>query len=557
MNILYEQLSKESIGSITHTRLYHLLPLGAGTPMIESLTGYISRLAAAHAISAGALLTEELLPRIPKGAPVGVTVPKSTDARQLCLNGPHTINGVTERAEHWVRLLQALTGINDLRSLTMLALTGICSSQNLLRKHRSWCPLCFDEQWQASKDTSEPLLWAVQAVVVCPVHKCSLITVCPHCQRTQHILAGRSRPGHCCRCGRLLTLGRRPERVLDDSPVAHQHLWVAENMGALLAACSATQIGMMRVCLQNNLKNCVADLADGNRSQIVRATEIKERTLDAWLSGTFLPELPNLLTFCYKLRIPVLRFLAETPREADEDWEQARKIASEYASRRKRRRRADVRQTLGQAASLTEIAAEFDYQSIDSLRHHDSDACSTLFRREPRPEMKRAIGPVEREELNRKISNRLEAALKMHPPRSVRSLAIELGFSDSTSLRCRFPDLCNCLVTAAVRFREERRAQIAACLEAALLENPPPTLKAFAKRLPRKDIQSLRLWFPGLCRQLIDRWQENRAMRIRTAGTALEAARRQKHRNRGNTSPRELVSRRLLWQPCSRRLGAT
>jgi hypothetical protein len=295
-------------------------------------------------------------------------------------------------------------------------------------------------------------------------------------------------------------------------------------MGALLAACSATQIGMMRVCLQNNLKNCVADLADGNRSQIVRATEIKERTLDAWLSGTFLPELPNLLTFCYKLRIPVLRFLAETPREADEDWEQARKIASEYASRRKRRRRADVRQTLGQAASLTEIAAEFDYQSIDSLRHHDSDACSTLFRREPRPEMKRAIGPVEREELNRKISNRLEAALKMHPPRSVRSLAIELGFSDSTSLRCRFPDLCNCLVTAAVRFREERRAQIAACLEAALLENPPPTLKAFAKRLPRKDIQSLRLWFPGLCRQLIDRWQENRAMRIRTAGTALEAA---------------------------------
>ena len=35
------------------TYLYHLEPLGIGTPLVESLTSYIGRLAAAHAVSLG------------------------------------------------------------------------------------------------------------------------------------------------------------------------------------------------------------------------------------------------------------------------------------------------------------------------------------------------------------------------------------------------------------------------------------------------------------------------------------------------------------------------
>jgi hypothetical protein len=46
----------------SRTRLYHLRPLGIGTSMVESLTGYIARLAAAHAVSPRALLYVELGP---------------------------------------------------------------------------------------------------------------------------------------------------------------------------------------------------------------------------------------------------------------------------------------------------------------------------------------------------------------------------------------------------------------------------------------------------------------------------------------------------------------
>ena len=42
------------------TRLYHSSPIGLGTPMVESLTGYIVRLAEAHCVSAGILYAKEI-----------------------------------------------------------------------------------------------------------------------------------------------------------------------------------------------------------------------------------------------------------------------------------------------------------------------------------------------------------------------------------------------------------------------------------------------------------------------------------------------------------------
>ena len=38
------------------SRLYSLAPIGIGTAFVESLSGYVERLAAAHAVSAGSLL---------------------------------------------------------------------------------------------------------------------------------------------------------------------------------------------------------------------------------------------------------------------------------------------------------------------------------------------------------------------------------------------------------------------------------------------------------------------------------------------------------------------
>src|SRR5438128_1248201 len=44
------------------SRLYMLKPVGIGTPFVESLSGYIARLADVHAVSVGDLVGRELSP---------------------------------------------------------------------------------------------------------------------------------------------------------------------------------------------------------------------------------------------------------------------------------------------------------------------------------------------------------------------------------------------------------------------------------------------------------------------------------------------------------------
>ena len=44
------------------TRLYHLEPRGLGTPQVESLTGYVMRLAEAHRVTTSRLVTAEVWP---------------------------------------------------------------------------------------------------------------------------------------------------------------------------------------------------------------------------------------------------------------------------------------------------------------------------------------------------------------------------------------------------------------------------------------------------------------------------------------------------------------
>lgn len=105
---------------------------------MESLTGYISRLAAAHSLETGVLVNHELLPRIPytKGISAGqvrVELPSSfyIDA--------HTLNGIGDCSRLWVSLLEQLTCIQRLDLLTTLPWAHVISCVHLLRTTRAWC----------------------------------------------------------------------------------------------------------------------------------------------------------------------------------------------------------------------------------------------------------------------------------------------------------------------------------------------------------------------------------------------------------------------------------
>ena len=118
------------------TRLYNLPPIGIGTPMVESLTGYLVRLAEAHCVSAGVLYWKEIRPLAGKG---------NIFTFRLTTNegySTHTINGLGSPALDFVHALEMLTGRGDLRFLTMLTWARVLPRSALLRRSRAWCESC-------------------------------------------------------------------------------------------------------------------------------------------------------------------------------------------------------------------------------------------------------------------------------------------------------------------------------------------------------------------------------------------------------------------------------
>src|SRR2546428_11561290 len=92
------------------TRLYSLAPMGVGTPMVESLTGYVVRLAEAHCVAAGLLYWKEIRTLAGKGNIFTFHVTNG--------NGysTHTINGRGAPASDFGPVLEMLSSRRNLRT---------------------------------------------------------------------------------------------------------------------------------------------------------------------------------------------------------------------------------------------------------------------------------------------------------------------------------------------------------------------------------------------------------------------------------------------------------
>ena len=82
------------------TRLYHLSPIGLGTPMVESLSGYIVRLAEAHCVSAGVLYGKKSRRWRPKATFLPSALPTTHGY------STHTINGFGSPASRFCASLR-------------------------------------------------------------------------------------------------------------------------------------------------------------------------------------------------------------------------------------------------------------------------------------------------------------------------------------------------------------------------------------------------------------------------------------------------------------------
>ena len=292
------------------TRLYHSSPIGLGTPMVESLTGYIVRLAEAHCVSAGVLYAKEIKALAGKGNIFSFRVENQAGY------STHTINGFGSPAADFVRALETLTGRRDLSFLTLLTWCRVLPSHSLLRRCRAWCESCLYAWRKANQPIYEPLLWALQAVTICPYHRRILRQACPRCERQIGPLDSRSRRDRCSRCGQsLVPNGIDPisdSRMLPSEELAWAS-WVASALGELLAAAPQITCPPERGLLAQTIRLCVDRVCAGNASKLARLMHVGRGAVRDWQREKTTPGLPLLLNMAYRLGISLRDLLLGSP----------------------------------------------------------------------------------------------------------------------------------------------------------------------------------------------------------------------------------------------------
>jgi len=286
------------------SQLYCLKPVGVGTPYVESLTGYLARLAEAHSVLPGVLMEREL-------APLAYKRHGSTNLREI-YNRTRALNGTGTMALNLVQVLEILTLQSDLCFLTMLVWAKVLPQRALLRSNRVWCPACYEEWRSTGQIIYEPLLWSLDVLKVCPRHQRRLCLQCSHCNQQLPLLARHTRPGYCSNCQQWLGISPDVEPSYSET-LAEDKLrwetWIVDSVGELFAAAPLLPSSPPRERIAAVLSTYVDQVAEGNIAAFARMLQIPKNTLWLWQAGQVLPQLNVLLQICHHLGISLLDLL--------------------------------------------------------------------------------------------------------------------------------------------------------------------------------------------------------------------------------------------------------
>lgn len=526
---------------LPHTRLYHLEPVGIGTMKVESLSGYIARLAATHCVSPSALCVGEVMPvinqiKLSQKGEVGSSYGQYLNANFY--SAAPALNGMGVIAEDWVRAMESLTLHSNLRYLTALTWRNVISIQSWLRPMRTWCPACYQEQKEAGKIVYEQLLWTLKAVTVCCVHRSSLSTLCPHCHKTQPALNATLRPGYCCLCKGWLgvTEHGEPDGLKKDVDFTEQ-LRITCAIGELLAISPELLETPGRAGITKAINMCLDHFTDGNRAAFARRFGITEMITAKWSRGEFLPRIGTLLKICFLAGAAPINFLYGKVTFIDDETAGVGKHSGVGTPQPSRSRRyADEERALTMALkespppSVSTVARRLGYRFTSSIYRHHSAVCQQITERHRLfAQKQRRQKQAERIHDPAEARRICELALVEDTPPLIREVAIRLGYSykypQAVGRLC--PDLYQLLVPRRLEY--DQRAtdallkELQKALREALREEPPPSLLAIAVRCG-VDSRQFKSHCPELCRKLAERRTQFKDRRSQEQRGILEAA---------------------------------
>ena len=403
-----------------------------------------------------------------------------------------SLNGTGVVAARLVQATEALTLRQNLRFLTLLTWAEVIPQRDLPKKHRAWCPACYEE-WQVKRQSIyEPLLWSLKAVTICPHHHQPLLNECPHCHHKSRPLVWRSQPGYCSKCSGWLGAASSPKEM-DSGELKKWQLWVVNQIGELLAFTPQLLHPLPASTIQKIISVGIDQVTEGNLAAFARLIEMPKSTVHQWHRGKAVPSLDTLLKLCYRFEISLTDFLVrEVVVDSLQKVAPAQSLSPSGYQHQFDRDKAlyELNKALDETPppSMTEVQKRLGYKTYGTLYKHFPDLCAAISQ-----QFRDYTSSCQRE----KLQGELEAVLDSDecPPPSLKAVARRLGYSTTTFYN-NFPELSYAIanrytshLNASHAERITRRVQ-EACVCAISLHNEQvkPTDRRVAERLIKSGV---------------------------------------------------------------------
>lgn len=304
---VYEEWDLAKTETFKYKELYHVEPIGIGSPYVESMSSYIKRLANAHGVVLVRFFNWAIIPTLEK---MMLENRKYSNLQYSTPPLASAANGANRAADMWMEVLERLTQFKKLHSLTMTTWYGIISEQKLVRGYEAWCGDCYQEWQEQAKVIYQPLLWFLTPITVCPKHKVLLCFECNYCGNKQKLTCKYSSPGYCLSCGKWLgscLTNKRKSTLVENK--SEQQLWFSKATGNLLVSASKRSSSPSRKRLMRAFSKCLNSIAGGCSRTLANQLQVSTTTINLWKQGKVVPSLELLLRLCFEAKVSLLGFL--------------------------------------------------------------------------------------------------------------------------------------------------------------------------------------------------------------------------------------------------------
>ena len=286
------------------SQLYSLKPIGIEGAYIESLTSYLIRLSEAHQVYPSSLISYVIAPILNKE----FLIYSTARGGNRFYDGAKTMNGFGSNALDMVGALGKLTKVQQLGILTLASIKEVVPLRYLLKNYLSWCPVCYEEQFNNGNVIYNLLLWNLEMVNICSIHKCKLETECYLCHKSTPILHRKSQNGYCPYCNTWLGAEANFNRRSDENDFDYKITLLAEQ---IIKHKEQIKISASKQQVIRNLNYLVDIYTEGNMQEFARKLNLAKTTLWDWCNGKALPPLSRVLEICYLFDMSPVSFYIE------------------------------------------------------------------------------------------------------------------------------------------------------------------------------------------------------------------------------------------------------